>query len=257
MAFLFLDGRQYDSRRPECYFTRRRIGSLGLVKALKVQARLTGHKGCVNSLHFNSSGTLLASGSDDLKIILWDWQGKRGVGRPKLTFKSGHVSNIFQSKFLPLLGDTHLVSTSRDGQVRLALLSSGSDVCKSTKKLAQHRGAANKVALLHQSPHTFISCGEDGDLINIDVREGTRSTLLTQRSPQTDRVIAIYMVSANPVNDSYIVTAGRDSYVRVYDRRVASQERPLPLKKFCPHPLVSGEVNPMTFVTLTLLLLKI
>jgi len=50
----------------------------------------------------------------------------------------------FQSKFMPYTGDTHIVSCARDGQVRLAELSS-TGTCKGTKKLAQHKGAAHKV----------------------------------------------------------------------------------------------------------------
>ena len=56
----------------------------------------------------------LASGSDDLDVIVWDWQRRRKV----LRYNSGHSANIFQAKFLPFAGDTHIVSTSRDGQVR-------------------------------------------------------------------------------------------------------------------------------------------
>ena len=37
-----------------------------------------------------------------------------------MSFKSGHTSNVFQSKFLPHSGDTLIATTSRDGQVRLA-----------------------------------------------------------------------------------------------------------------------------------------
>ena len=55
----------------------------------------------------------LASGSDDLDVIVWDWQRRRKV----LRYNSGHSANIFQAKFLPFAGDTHIVSTSRDGQV--------------------------------------------------------------------------------------------------------------------------------------------
>ena len=69
--------------------------------------------------HFNESGSKLASGSDDLDIFVWDWLR----GKKLLSFHSGHTSNVFQSKFLPLTGDTHIVTTSRDGQVRLAELS--------------------------------------------------------------------------------------------------------------------------------------
>ena len=66
--------------------------------------------------HFNETGSRLASGSDDLEIIVWDWQ----KAKKELSFKSGHTSNVFQSKFLPHSGDTLIATTSRDGQVRLA-----------------------------------------------------------------------------------------------------------------------------------------
>ena len=85
--------------------------------------------------HFNETGSRLASGSDDLEIIVWDWQ----KGKKVLSFKSGHTSNVFQSKFLPLSGDTLIATTSRDGQVRLAELSvTGS--CRSTRRVASHKG---------------------------------------------------------------------------------------------------------------------
>lgn len=45
---------------------------------------------------------------------------------------------------MPFSGDCHVVSCARDGQVRLAELSL-TGVCKGTKKLAQHKGAAHKV----------------------------------------------------------------------------------------------------------------
>lgn len=54
------------------------------------------------------------------------------------------VPEYFQTKFMPFSGDCHVVSCARDGQIRLADLST-TGVCKGTKKLAQHRGAAHKV----------------------------------------------------------------------------------------------------------------
>jgi len=51
---------------------------------------------------------------------------------------------MFQSKFMPYCGDTHIISCARDGHVRLAELSS-TGICKNTKKLAQHHGSAHKV----------------------------------------------------------------------------------------------------------------
>ena len=224
--------RQYDSRRTP-WFTNRRIGSLDLVKRMEFGYKLEGHKGCVNALHFNSAGDFLASGSDDRDIIIWEWENKKKA----LRFASKHESNVFQSKFLRLTGNAHIVSTSRDGQVRLAILRN-SEV--TTMKLAQHRGSSNKLALLPNSPHNFISCGDDGVLFNIDVREQKPVKLLTQKDGEGGKTISAYTVNANPMDDNLIATAGRDPHIRIYDRRFASESNNQPVKKFCPHSLVSG-----------------
>lgn len=75
-------------------FTRDTSGSSGLVKRLMLHDKLVHHDGCVNTLHFNMSGDLLASGSDDLDIVIWDW----AKGKKKLAYESGHSSNVFQVK---------------------------------------------------------------------------------------------------------------------------------------------------------------
>lgn len=73
-------------------FVRRVCGARGLVQRLELQGRLETHTGCVNTLHFNPSGTRLASGSDDLQVVIWDW----AIRRAELQFDSGHKSNVFQ-----------------------------------------------------------------------------------------------------------------------------------------------------------------
>lgn len=73
-------------------FVRRVCGARGLVQRLELQGRLERHSGCVNTLHFNPSGTRLASGSDDLRVVIWDW----AIRRAELEFDSGHKSNVFQ-----------------------------------------------------------------------------------------------------------------------------------------------------------------
>lgn len=75
-------------------FVRRVCGARGLVQRLELQGRLEKHTGCVNTLHFNPSGTRLASGSDDLRVVIWDW----AVRHAELEFDSGHKSNVFQVK---------------------------------------------------------------------------------------------------------------------------------------------------------------
>lgn len=99
-------------------FQSRAYGSKHLVERLEMSHRLCKHEGCVNSLNFNSAGTLLASGSDDLKINLWNWQTKK----PIHTITSGHRANVFQTKFVDACGyrgEIEIISTGRDGQVRL------------------------------------------------------------------------------------------------------------------------------------------
>lgn len=222
----FLSHSQYTMKPAE--FRKRRQGDLGLVQRFKLSHMLEGHRGCVNAIHFNESGSKLASGSDDLDIFVWDWLR----GKKLLSFHSGHTSNVFQSKFLPLTGDTHIVTTSRDGQVRLAELSE-TGTCRSTRKLGQHKGAAHKLALLNGRPHEFISGGEDGLIMGLDVRQSTPDKLLVQEEDGSK--VRIYSVHASPVEDHFIISAGNDQFVRLYDRRNMAGT----VKKFCPSHLES------------------
>ena len=53
--------------------------------------------------------------------------------------------------------------------------------------------------------------------------------------------MAIYSVDTHPMDGGKMFcTAGRDQYVRLYDRRYisATQNEAPPMKKFCPHHLV-------------------
>lgn len=71
--------------------------------------------GCVNALHFNQTGTLLASGSDDLNINIWEFESSDK--KPSISYNSGHRSNVFQSKFMPNSNDLTVMTCGRDGQV--------------------------------------------------------------------------------------------------------------------------------------------
>ncbi|NWX13634.1 DCAF8 factor, partial [Aegotheles bennettii] len=72
-------------------------GARVFVQRFRLQHGLEGHTGCVNTLHFNQRGTWLASGSDDLKVVVWDWVRRQ----PVLEFESGHKSNVFQLALEP------------------------------------------------------------------------------------------------------------------------------------------------------------
>ncbi len=48
--------------------------STALVERMRLQRSLKGHDGCVNTCSFTPNGDSLLSGSDDLAVIMWDWE---------------------------------------------------------------------------------------------------------------------------------------------------------------------------------------
>ncbi|KAL4229253.1 DDB1- and CUL4-associated factor 8 [Mactra antiquata] len=221
------------------YFRKRVQGSLQMVQRFNLQFKMDSHEGCVNALHFNRIGTLLASGSDDLNIVIWNWIHNR----PAIVYDSGHRSNVFQAKFMPFSGDCHVVSCARDGQVRLADLSS-TGVCKATKKIAQHKGSAHKLSLEMDSAHVLLSAGEDAVTYEIDLRQDKANKIVTTK--EKDKKVPIYSIHSNPVNSNEFCVGGRDHFIRVYDKRKINEEvNDGLLKKFAPHHIVDTEKEHM------------
>uniref|UniRef100_H3DBN0 DDB1 and CUL4 associated factor 8 n=1 Tax=Tetraodon nigroviridis TaxID=99883 RepID=H3DBN0_TETNG len=217
-------------------FVRRVCGARGLVQRLELQGRLERHTGCVNTLHFNPSGTRLASGSDDLRVVIWDWAVRHAV----LEFDSGHKSNVFQAKFLPHSGDSTLAMCARDGQIRVAELSA-TQCCKNTKRVAQHKGAAHKLALEPDSQCSFLSAGEDAVVFGIDLRLDRPANKLVVVK-EGDKKVGLYTIYVNPAKTHHFAVGGRDQYVRIYDqRKINENDNNGVLKKFCPSHLVSIE----------------
>ncbi|XP_060112660.1 DDB1- and CUL4-associated factor 8 [Heteronotia binoei] len=211
-------------------------GARVFVQRFCLQYGLERHTGCVNTLHFNQRGTWLASGSDDLKVVVWDWVWRK----PVLEFESGHKSNVFQAKFLPNSGDSTIAMCARDGQVRVAELSA-TQCCKNTKKVAQHKGASHKLALEPNSPCTFLSAGEDAVVFTIDLRQDRPASKLVV-TKEKEKKVGLYTIYVNPSNTHHFAVGGRDEYVRIYDqRKIDEKESNGVLKKFCPPHLVNSE----------------
>uniref|UniRef100_A0A4W3K9H9 DDB1 and CUL4 associated factor 8 n=1 Tax=Callorhinchus milii TaxID=7868 RepID=A0A4W3K9H9_CALMI len=195
-------------------FTTGACGARSFVQRFQRLFTLDSHRGCVNSLHYNQSGTCLASGSDDLHVIVWDWASQR----ERLRFHTGHKSNVFQAKFLPNTGDTTMVMCARDGQVRVAELSA-TETCKSTRRVAQHRGSAHKLALHRDSPSVFLSAGEDAVIYSIDLRQDRCATKIITTKEQ-DKKIGLYSIYINPCEPQQFAVGGKDQYARIYDCRM-------------------------------------
>uniref|UniRef100_A0A8D2DN90 DDB1- and CUL4-associated factor 8 n=1 Tax=Sciurus vulgaris TaxID=55149 RepID=A0A8D2DN90_SCIVU len=213
-------------------------GSRAFVQRLSLQYGLDGHLGCVNTVHFNQQGTWLATGSDDLRVIVWDWIGKR----PVLDFESGHKNNVFQAKFLPNCGDSILATCSRDGQIRVAELSA--PTCgKNTKCVAKHKGASHKLALEPDSPFKFLTSGEDAVVYTIDLRQGQPASKVVV-TKEKEKKVGLYTIHVNPSNIYQFAVGGRDQFVRIYDqRKIDENDNNGVLKKFCPHHLLNCDTK--------------
>ncbi|CAK1540764.1 unnamed protein product [Leptosia nina] len=195
-------------------FEKKFYGSLHAVYRMSKFNFLAKHKGCVNSINFHPEGHLLASGSDDTNVVVWDWA--RNI--PLQTIKTGHKSNVFQSKFLYLNAQTQLniVTCARDGQVRLIQCPASGGGGASRRKLATHSRAAHKVHVSAHEPHLVISAGEDAVVMRCDVRVEAASKLLTVRGTH---LVPLYSVAGHPLIPHELLVAGRDMFVRVYDTR--------------------------------------
>ncbi|RXG56639.1 DDB1- and CUL4-associated factor 8 [Armadillidium vulgare] len=226
--------RQYgmpSNRQSSILFTHRYYDSLHVAQRLELVSQLDYHTGCTNALNFSDSGDLLASSSDDLQIAVWDWAKEKTC----ITYNSGHRNNVFQCKFLPLTGNTHIVSCARDGQVRLAEISS-TGVCKDTRRLAKHSRSAHKLTVRLSTPYEIMSAGEDAFVYNIDIRTEQPDKIVLVKDIHGKRV-PLYSIHQHPINDDQFCVSGQDEYVRIYDRRIISPLGP-PVLKFCPNHLI-------------------
>ena len=125
-----------------------------LLSRFTMQATLEGHTGCVNTLTWNSTGTLLMSGSDDCRVCLWDC-----TGAPSLLkrVKTGHRRNIFSTCFVPERGDREAITCALDRTVQRVDLEAERSV-----KLASFSQFCSKLAFVPGSSSCFLSAGLDG-----------------------------------------------------------------------------------------------
>ncbi|XP_066387446.1 uncharacterized protein [Miscanthus floridulus] len=198
-------------------FARRAAGSEDLVMRLQIHRKLDRHTGCVNTVSFNEVGDTLISGSDDQRVMLWDWD----TGTVKLEFHSGHGGNVFQARFMPCSDDQTIVTCAADGEVRLAKIQDGGDV--STTLLGEHGGRAHNLAIEPGSPYIFYSCGEDGLVQQFDLRTNTASKLFLCRSSFIKSLsstrVQLNAITIDPRNPNLFAVGGSNAYARVYDIR--------------------------------------
>lgn len=196
----------------------------------------------MNTVSFNADGDTLISGSDDQKVMLWDWD----TGAVKLQFHSGHADNVFQARFMPYTNDRTIVTCAADGEVRVAKIQDDGDVL--TSLLGEHDGRAHKLAIEPGSPYIFYSCGEDGLVQHFDLRTDTATELFICRNSLTKSGYSSHVhlnaITIDPRNPNLLAVGGSNPFARVYDIRKCKWDRSSdfaqPSDCYCPPHLIDN-----------------
>jgi len=131
-------------------------------KYVPIGQPLTGHTSSVYSVAFSPDGKMLASGSDDTTIILWDVATGKPIGQPL----TGHKGPVWSVVFSPD-GKT-LASGSDDNTIILWDVSSGKSI---SQPLTGHTSSVYSVAFSPDGK-TLASGSYDATIILWDVATG-------------------------------------------------------------------------------------
>lgn len=190
-----------------------------LISRLGLEAELEGHAGCVNCLEWNEKGDLLASGSDDVHIILWD-----PFKHKKLhSIQSGHHGNIFSVKFLPNSNDSMIVSGAADYKIRVH----DANAKETTMACSCHAGRVKRIAVAPNVPFMFWSAAEDGIVMQFDLRaphqcSNVCNNVLINLINHLGKSAEAKCLAINPFRPELLAVGANDPYVRLYDRRMIS-----------------------------------
>uniref|UniRef100_A0A3P8Z1X6 Ddb1 and cul4 associated factor 6 n=1 Tax=Esox lucius TaxID=8010 RepID=A0A3P8Z1X6_ESOLU len=192
------------------------LGRREFVQRLKLEATLTVHDGCVNTISWNDTGEYILSGSDDTNLVITNPYNRK----VKATIRSGHRANIFSAKFMPQTGDQQIISCSGDGIIYYTHTERSPDINRQCQ-FACHYGTAYEITTVPNDPYTFLSCGEDGTVRWFDLRT---KTSCTKEDCKDDILIncrrAATSISICSLVPYYLAVGCSDSSVRIYDRRM-------------------------------------
>lgn len=190
-------------------------GNECLLQRMSLLQSMEVHRGCVNTVVWDTPGNLLLSGSDDQQLVICDpWERMT-----KMRIHTAHRANIFSAKFMPHTANKKIVSCSGDGIVIYT------DVEKQEEthdcKFTCHYSTCYDVVTLPDDPHTFLTCGEDDCVRWFDLRIKTKCSV---RECQEDILLnmgrPVTAVAVNPITPYHLAVATQDSTIRVYDRRI-------------------------------------
>ena len=195
------------------------------VRNLDISRELQGHQGCVNALNWSADGKYLASGSDDTNVIIWN---ASSVGFDKVkVIHTGHTRNIFSVMFAPGTNNRTIVSAAGDCQIRIFDVEYGSGTVVMESPCARtvhkcHRDRVKRIAM-EADGHTFLSCAEDGDIRQFDLRDdnsSNRPPLVSYGRQQID----LNTITLNKLNPYLFATGGSHPCAFLHDRRMVGRD---------------------------------
>lgn len=188
-----------------------------MILRLKLDKILKGHQSCVNCLEWNRDGHLLASGSDDFNVILWD----PVRGTKKNVIKTDHHGNIFSVKFIPDSGDRLVSTCAADGQVKVidTIYQRNLLDCREC-----HSSRVKRLVTHSAEPHLLWSAGEDGLIMQYDIREKHicnpwRPQLALIDLKKLDPNLKAKCIAINPIRKEMLAVGCNDLNIRLFDRR--------------------------------------
>ncbi|KAJ7682765.1 WD40 repeat-like protein [Mycena polygramma] len=188
-----------------------------------------GHSGCVNALAWARDGELLLSGGDDTTVQIWRMDPSVSQGYPFVChsmIQTGHRANIFNVEMLPY--SSKIVTVAGDGQVRVHEGETGHSGPLSSRHSCTHRLQCHedrvKRIVTEDSPHLFLTVGEDGAVRQHDLRTPHHQCRSGScPSPLVKVDFELSALSLSPLTPFQFVVAGDSAYGYLFDRRQAGR----------------------------------
>lgn len=174
------------------------------IDGVKELDRLEGHQGSIYHVGFSPDGKILASGSLDKTIKLWNVE----TGEEILPGLSKHNRKVYNVIFNPGNG-SQLASSSADGTIRLWNLETGE--YGKYKTLTGHKGKVYGLSF-SQDGKIIASSSLDKTIKLWNVKTGKEVF-----SPLIGHEGKVYSISFNPQNNTQLVSGSADGTVRLWN----------------------------------------
>src|SRR3569833_2210247 len=168
---------------------------------------LESHRNAINCIAFHPIFSVLATGSDDYTIKIWDWD----VGELERTIK-GHTRGILDVDFGGPRSNTLLASCSSDLTIKLW---DPADDYKNIRTLSGHDHSVSAVRFIPASANLLVSASRDKTLKIWDVSTGFCVRTLKGHAGWVRDVFPSF-------DGRYLLSAGDDMSARLWDISVAT-----------------------------------